>query len=120
MPNKVSEHGGTFMLQEISNGTLRTQDLLRSFASELERLWPFNQTARVAAAREMADALDNPENECVPESDLYEQAGYILDEVTDELNYVASKYNAHFGAHEGDGACFGFWPNEDDDEDCGE
>ena len=37
-----------------------------------------------------------------------EDAGYLLEELTDLLNEHAPAFT-YFGAHEGDGADFGFW-----------
>lgn len=80
----------------ISEGTLRTDDLLEAFASELESLEPDNVLAR--EAREV-----NSESE---------EADYIVTELQDALDEHAPPY-AYFGTLEGDGAHFGFWPSVD-------
>jgi hypothetical protein len=96
-------------LGSVSHGTLRTEDLLDAFAYELEyhvskNEWssPEGRATRdahmaiIGAAREIED-YDS------------EEAAYILDELTDALNEFAPPY-CYFGANEGDGADFGFWP----------
>lgn len=99
----------------ISCGTLRTQDLLRAFADELERLSggaevivaPYNSCV-IADAREWASRLDA---EDVSPSDELE-AQEILGDIANELDKRAPAF-CYFGAAEGDGADFGFWAEEE-------
>jgi hypothetical protein len=107
MPNKSSPHGGFISEGTVSHGTLRTQDLLRSFADELERVFPFNGLGLVIDARNVADVLD-------ADPDASEDASDVLFDVIDQLNTIASREGLYFGAHEGDGSDFGYWRNEDD------
>ena len=78
-----------FQLGSISSGTLRTEDLLPAFANKAESLgWkgPRKDKAR------------------------------SLDEVIAMLTEVLENYCppfVYFGAHPGDGADFGFWPDMD-------
>lgn len=100
-------------LGSISSGTLRTEDLLETFADELECLvrqhgWLYDDDSGVKKL--MRDAT-----EADPET---EDAASIVDDLINALNEYAPPY-ATFGAHEGDGADFGFWPVMDTlDEDC--
>jgi hypothetical protein len=87
-------------LGSISSGTLRTEDLLPAFADALEDLvnanggfWA-NRNLLIAEAR----AVD-------PQSD---DADELVQELQDALQEFAPPY-CYFGAHEGDGADFGFW-----------
>ena len=100
----------------VSAGTLRSQDLLESFASELEHhiarnSWtsPDEVALRDTLARVAADArtfldLDPDAND--PDSIDH------VDALIDALQTFAPDGHA-FGAHEGDGADFGFWPVDD-------
>jgi hypothetical protein len=91
----------------ISHGTMRTQDLLRTFADELERLNP-NATHSIGEARAYADKLDNYEGE-----ELVIQNGIdCLNELFDALNEYAPE-GCYFGSHPGDGADYGYWSTED-------
>ncbi len=76
-------------LGSISEGTLKTEDLLLAFGNELERLDP-----------EAAEKLykEHPEND-----------KELLDEITEALEALDCPPYWRFGAHEGDGACFGWW-----------
>lgn len=112
MPNKSSPHGGPINEGVISSATLRLQDLLRAFGAEAERVMPFNCAALAREARECADALDDDE---APEV-LSENASYILEQLESQLGEIAAREGMWFGACEGDGACFGYWLNDDDDE----
>lgn len=103
MPNKSSPHGGKIVEGSISTGTLRTDDLLNAFASELERLVPFNSRKLVADAREAMGKDD-------------EEASEIVNELQDELNTIAHREGFYFGNLEGDGADFGFWRVDDEQE----
>lgn len=103
---RVSPQGGLLNEGCVSEGTLRTQDLLRRFADELERLKPFNSRATVQEARDTAEGLDEEE---VSEGEAQE----VLQELIEELERLASPHGLSFGAQEGDGACFGWWRTED-------
>jgi hypothetical protein len=109
MPNKSSPHGGYFVLGTISHGTLRPQDLLRTFAAELNRLMPFNQFAMTEEARGFADILDGE-----PTNKDWQVAGEMLIDLEDELSTIAAREgNYYFGTTEGDGSDFGFWEYEE-------
>ena len=99
-----------FSIGSISTGTLLTEDLLEAFSSELERLDPSNlllmEVSKLLGTG--ADSLDD---------DQEEQAGYLLDEITDALNALCPPF-VSFGAHPGDGADFGFWPDHNGLEDA--
>ena len=117
--NKSSPNGGKFHLGTVSHGTLRAQDLLRSFASEYERLVPFNSASLVYDAREYADKIDAYEEgdhdaSDMRGADLYAAASSVVSELLDALDNIAYREGPYyFGTHEGDGADFGFWPTED-------
>lgn len=83
----------------ISEGTLRTEDLLEACARELQALDKDGEFEVVVLAAELVD----------PDSD---DAHEILEELYDALQEFAPPYVA-FGAHEGDGASIGFWPQFD-------
>lgn len=86
----------------VSEGTLRTEDLLSSFAWELD--YQLNrQTKRFA--RKAMRKLINEARRIDPESD---DAGYVVEELIGALSEFAPPY-AYFGAHPGDGADYGFW-----------
>lgn len=108
----------------ISEGTLRTQDLLPRFISVLQQAEPEHEAvldykAAWDAARVLSDWTDlgNENAEDVLEAIGYwdsTQVGYLLNEtVFDALNMVAPE-GTYFGASEGDGASFGFWYGECD------
>jgi len=85
-------------LGSVSHGTLRPEDLVPCFLSELLKLDP-----------DHAVALDIQET-------LYSRADYYgsdddltdLETLGDILNQLAPPY-CYFGAHPGDGSDFGFW-----------
>ena len=110
MSNKSSPHGGFISEGTVSHGTLRTQDLLRAFADEYERVLPFNSLARVMEARQIADAIDsNHEND-------NEYASAAVTELHDALNEIASREGLYFGNTEGDGSDFGYWAVENEND----
>lgn len=102
----------------ISSGTLRTADLLESFAHELESRisvngaffsLPENLALRDRLNNLIGEAqdawLDDGET-LNPEVDADE----LVSELADALaSYFAPPY-CTFGAHEGDGALIGYWP----------
>lgn len=88
----------------ISSGTMRTEDLIGSFAEELEYLakgceHPGNRETYESIVAE-ANALRSFEDE---------DASGVLESLFDALNELAPAY-CYFGALVGDGADYGFWP----------
>lgn len=84
----------------ISHGTLRTEDLLETFSDELARCAPDNPL--VAEAHAMLDQWD----------DNGPDSNDLVGELMEALEEYAPSY-CYFGAHEGDGSDFGFWPDMD-------
>jgi hypothetical protein len=103
----------------ISSGTLRAPDLLNAFAYTLEGLvfingeflcLPENMGMRDSLNNligEVSDCLDDSGEEVAEGKD--EEAGWLVENLVDSLNIFAPPF-CFFGAHEGDGADFGFWP----------
>lgn len=91
----------------ISHGTMRNEDLIQTFADELERL---------DAEKQFNKLLNDAHILCIEAEDAedYEtdQANAILEELFDALNQFAPSY-AYFGAHPGDGSDYGFWLSDD-------
>lgn len=105
----------------ISRGTLRSADLIDTFASELE--YQLNRNAAEFcddAGRAMRDRIVSAiwdARELI--GDDYEilngmecEASESVEILADMLQEFAPPY-ARFGAHEGDGSDFGFWPDFD-------
>jgi len=103
----------------VSHGTLRDADLIESFASELDHLiqrnadeWCSDDDRKtrdgfvntVWDARELLD--DDGEVVNGRESDASDMVGALME----CLEYFAAPY-CSFGATEGDGSDFGFWPS---------
>jgi hypothetical protein len=111
----------TAKLGTVSHGTLRTEDLLSSFISTLEGLMLINGD-HFAANHAERDRLCNligaaqdvfaEDGETIAE-DKQDDAAELVTELQDALSEFAPPY-AYFGAHEGDGADFGFWVNIED------
>lgn len=99
----------------VSHGTLRTQDLIPAFLRELRRVNPdaYQQLATPAAGFPIVPAY--AEEDDASEWWASEAAGYVLDMLTDELAMCAPR-GLYFGAHWGDGSDFGWWPEENADE----
>ena len=85
----------------VSDGTMRPKDLIPKFLNVL----------KMYAEDRYDDYIqDNPEVLDLKGLDD-ETLGYIVDELFDELNYIAPD-EYYFGQSEGDAACFGFWEVE--------
>jgi len=80
-----------FQLGSISTGTLRTEDLLPVFAAAVLRLQP----------ETFLQAAQSP----YPDDEQLAYFEHILEDLCPPF--------AYFGALEGDGADFGFWPDWD-------
>lgn len=101
----------------ISHGTLRAQDLLTSFASALnglvERLPDDAASDRLAAmcdeARQLAADMDAFADDF--DDNTADRASDLLNDLSYELNNFCPE-GCYFGAHEGDGSDFGYWPHD--------
>lgn len=87
---------------EVVSGTVRDEDLISAFEMVLMRAGVgFRRPSAVRGL--MAGQTD------LLDSGLEEVDDYIAD-LFDQLNDIAPE-GCYFGAHWGDGACFGFWPD---------
>jgi hypothetical protein len=97
----------------ISHGTLRTDGLLDAFAGELEYQVQRNAdewcSAQGRINRDNFLRLVNAARETAPDG---EDAAELANEIAEALEHFAPWY-CYFGAHEGDGSDFGFWPSMD-------
>lgn len=96
----------------ISSGTLRPEDLIPRFVSELHfhqrqnpSLPPTSEaTLALESARQFIASPGNWDDE---------EAGYVMEDLFLALESFAPP-DHYFGSHPGDGADFGFWPVETD------
>ena len=88
----------------VSYGTLRNEDLLSAFASELESCCE-KHDADISQYVKLIKAA----YEIDPD---HENASEIVNDLIDSLNDFAAPYS-YFGNLPGDGADFGFWPDID-------
>lgn len=95
----------------ISEDTLRTQDLLPAFLEALNEVAPahYEQLLVLPFGSIPAHAQEDEDSEWWDSED----AGWKLAELVDLLDEHAPE-GTYFGAHEGDGACFGFWMVEEE------
>lgn len=92
----------------VSHGTLRPQDLLRSFSSELEK-FKGHDPQDVEDAVTIAAYLDFCERvDARGTADVYDQANYHLDILVEALNELGPK-DLIFCAHDRDRSDFGWW-----------
>lgn len=104
----------------ISHGTLRNEDLLDTFASELEyhvqrnkpelkgRLRDLGQLIRLARKAIANEALTEADQSKTDDIDSPE----LVNDLIDAIETFSPPY-CYFGTHEGDGSDFGFWPSMD-------
>jgi hypothetical protein len=85
----------------ISEGTLRSEDLLPAFLNTLAALRPTDDLTNDRIA--VADALLR-----ISEDRDHWLASEVIIDLDDKIN-AALPYGWYFGANEGDGACFGIW-----------
>lgn len=112
MPNGLSPNGPAVRMGTVSHGTLRTQDLLRAFADEIEYLGWTNGILLVLEARHNAAILDLDVSQ---EQAIHNQtANAVLDELYDALNRACPP-GVYFGTLEGDASDFGFWQYDEDE-----
>jgi hypothetical protein len=101
--------------KQISSGTMRNEDLLQTFASELERAANADISSRHPIVHNFlnlaSEALAIVEN---GKADT-ESGSEVVAELFNALAYYAPK-GCTFGAHEGDGAAYGFWRVDESEE----
>ncbi|HYW24877.1 MAG TPA: hypothetical protein VE953_11985 [Terriglobales bacterium] len=85
---------------QISSGTLHPDHLIPAFIGALPE-------AQRAPYQERWDAIGRG-------MDTWEAKDWLLEDLYDALNDLAPE-GCYFGAHEGDGSDFGFWPIDADD-----
>lgn len=106
----------------VSTATLRTEDLLKAFSDELERQIRrngeyfsqpenFAQRDGLNGIVEEANELFGEDGETIPEDKLDKAAEMVNETLLDALSQFAPAYSC-FGSHPGDGADFGFWPED--------
>lgn len=94
----------------VIHGTLRPRDLLKAYADELARLAGLNFDHVWFATWCAAAAKAKMWIELHSETEIWhEEADELIGELADHLDDFAPEGCA-FGAHEGDGSDFGFWP----------
>jgi hypothetical protein len=105
----------TPQLGSVSTGTLRTEDLLDAIIGEADYLFGADYLDTHAGSN---DWIVKPLTAAKAITDYdssqsfrnwSEDAGYAIDELIDALNEYAPPH-VRFGAHDGDGADFGWWP----------
>jgi len=103
----------------ISHGTLRSEDLLDTYTSELG--WQIRRNGDYYSAnhdeRDAINAiLESANEECYDDDGEYVEDSDVIDwhleQLSDALETFAGPY-CYFGAHYGDGSDFGFWPSYD-------
>lgn len=100
----------------VSSGTLRTEDLGRSFCNEYHRY----TTRTPDSIRHMEWWLEGDTDSLrdvgYQETTTWDELGTeLLQDVFAEMEHLAPS-GIYFGAHEGDGACFGWWECGDEPE----
>jgi hypothetical protein len=94
----------------ISEGTLRTEDLIDCFSNELSALLLAGMSPTGAMAEGWRQSFETLVSEADKLSEFdSDYADEILFELQEALEAFAPPY-CYFGAHEGDGADFGYWP----------
>jgi hypothetical protein len=107
----------TAPLGSISHGTLRTEDLLSSFASTLEGLIFINGDYYCRpenfSERDKLNTLVGESQDQWTEDGTELEDEEIAQELVNDLSYALEQFApsyCYFGTHEGDGSDFGFWP----------
>lgn len=98
----------TLPLGTISEGTLRPEDLIPAYLSALDEI-RLSKAERMLV-RGLAKDVDTPQDD--RKHSVYRDD--IVDELTNILEAHCPDYT-YFGSLEGDGACFGIWPQPFDE-----
>lgn len=98
-------------LGSISSGTMRPEDLIPEFSGLLERLYAASGSDYHAPTVDLIESADAWSGADEDSQDM-EEADELLSELFDALEAYAPPF-CYFGAHEGDGADYGFWLSQD-------
>lgn len=97
----------------VSWGTMRDIDLYESFISFLAE---HDRAEYKAIKKEYGDVIEALEEEGNGVGAQHvEGSEYLIEALFDALDAIAP-YGCYFGAHPGDGADYGFWSLEEDDD----
>jgi len=96
-------------LGSVSEGTMREEDLIPTFLDVLAELAPDKTRELIAAELENDDSAlsGTPDDYGLADNEL-DGYGYFLETLFDALEEL-SPDGIYFGAHDGDGADYGFW-----------
>lgn len=95
----------------ISHGTLREEDLLETFANELEYQVQYHSNAPCGSENEgYMTLIWNARELDLENEEQQATASDLITELMDALNEFAPPY-CYFGSLEGDGSDFGYWPD---------
>jgi hypothetical protein len=101
----------TARIGAVSDGTMRPEDLIPAFCDELRELDTEGEyTSLLAEASDLMDLWSETDEDEEHEDDG--NASEILGELFDALDSFSAPY-CYFGASEGDGACYGWFPSWD-------
>lgn len=109
------------ILGTVSHGTLRTCDLIRAFSGALRTVDDFRHVRRMDwDERDRVRALLADADSILATGDGWDvddvdDADGVIEELSALLNEFAP-VGYSFGAHDGDGSDFGFWPIDDADD----
>ena len=87
----------------VIEGTMQNADLIPRFLSVLEDV---DEEIYDGVYDEWSDIIDAADWDC-------EEADELLEDLFDDLN-AAAPGGYYFGTAEGDGACYGFWKDEEE------
>lgn len=102
-----------YPIGSVSCGTMRPEDLIPTFVSELD--WQLRRGPSTSRATRKANVALLREVRANMKADDYfesEAADWDLDTLFDALGEYAAPY-FYFGAHPSDGADYGYWLSED-------
>ena len=99
-----------YPMGSVSHGTLRSEDLIPDFMSELQWLANIHKRSdHIKLCKEITARME--EDECYEVYYASDDSEYDLEALFDALNEYAAPY-FYFGAHPGDGADYGYWLSE--------
>lgn len=99
-------------LGSVCSGSHRARDVIPALYRVLEDLAP---TIAERIQKDYAALWDDKRNWSKLEDELPEEVDHLTNELFDNLDLLAPP-GYRFGAHEGDGADFGYWKTDDEEE----